>query len=146
MINYKIYLEYAHIIYAISILLLFLIWSPLGVKVYGCQRWLNFGVFSVQASDPAKIGTLIFGAAILARSQITNFKSSLKAVGKAMGAFFLPIVLIFLQPDLGSCLVISANAICFIIRIKTFKALFCDHIWGLCAFIGHNSMGCERIC
>lgn len=124
MINYKIYLEHAHIIYAISILMLLLIWSPLGLKVYGAQRWLNFRVFSVQASDPAKIGTLIFGAAILARSQITNFKSSLNALGKTIGAFFLPIVLIFLQPDLGSCLVFPPMLFALLYVSKLSKRFF----------------------
>ena len=81
-INYKIFLEYAHIIYAIGIVMLLLIWSPLGMKVYGAQRWLNFGAFSVQASDPAKIGTLILGSAILARSKITDFRSSLKTIDR----------------------------------------------------------------
>lgn len=104
-INYKIFLEYAHIIYVIGIVMLLLIWSPLGVKVFGAQRWVSFGVIRVQASDPAKVGTLILGAAILARSRITDFRSSLKAILKVIGVFFLPIVLIFLQPDLGSCLV-----------------------------------------
>lgn len=124
MINYKIYLEYAHIIYGLSILILLLIWSPLGMKVYGAQRWLNFKVFSVQASDPAKIGTLIFGAAILARSQIINFKSSLKAVGKTIAAFFLPIVLIFLQPDLGSCLVFPPMLFALLYVSKLSKRFF----------------------
>jgi len=123
-VNYKIYLENAHIIYTICILMLLLIWSPLGMKVYGAQRWLNFKVFSVQASDPAKIGTLIFGAAILARSQIINFKSSLKVVGKVMGAFFLPIVLIFLQPDLGSCLVFPPMLFALLYVSKLSKRFF----------------------
>lgn len=123
-INYKIYLEYAHIIYALSIILLLLIWSPLGLKVYGCSRWLNFKVFSVQASDPAKIGTLIFGAGILARSKITNFRSSLKALGKVVIAFFLPIVLIFLQPDLGSCLVFPPMLFALLYVSKLSKRFF----------------------
>lgn len=123
-VNYKIYLEYAHIIYAIGIILLLLIWSPLGLKVYGCSRWLNFKVFCVQASDPAKIGTLIFGAGILARSKITNFRNSLKTLGKIVVAFFLPIVLIFLQPDLGSCLVFPPMLFALLYVSKLSKRFF----------------------
>lgn len=123
-INYKIYLIHAHIIYAICIVFLLLIWSPLGHKVYGCSRWLDLGVFRMQASDPAKIGTLIFAAAILARSKITNFRSSLKALGKVIGAFFLPIVLIFLQPDLGSCLVFPPMLFALLYVSKLSKRFF----------------------
>lgn len=123
-INYKLYLEYAHIIYGISILMLLLIWSPLGMKVYGAQRWLNFKIFSVQASDPAKIGTLIFASAILARSKITNFRSSVKTIAKVIAVFFLPIVLIFLQPDLGSCLVFPPMLFALLYVSKLSKRFF----------------------
>lgn len=124
LINYKIYLEYAHIIYAISIILLLLIWSPLGMKVYGAQRWLNLKFFSVQASDPAKIATLILASAILTRSKITNFKSSLKIIFKIIIVFFIPIVLIFLQPDLGSCLVFPPMLFALLYTSKLSKRFF----------------------
>lgn len=123
-INYKIYLEYAHIIYGLGILMLILIWTPLGMKVYGAQRWLDLKIFSVQVSDPAKIGTLILASAILARSKITNFKNSLKTISKIILTFFLPIVLIFLQPDLGSCLVFPPMLFALLYVSKLSKRFF----------------------
>lgn len=104
-VNYKIYLEYGHITYVLCIILLLLLWSPLGGRVYGSLRWLNFKIFSLQPSDPAKIGTLILAAGILARSEIGRFRDSLQTLTKVILVFGLPIVLIFLQPDLGSSLV-----------------------------------------
>lgn len=123
-INYKIFLEYAHIIYGICILTLLLIWSPLGVKVYGCQRWIDCKAFRIQPSDLAKIGTLIFASAILARSKITNFRSSVKTIAKVVAVFFLPIVLIFLQPDLGSCLVFPPMLFALLYVSKLSKRFF----------------------
>lgn len=104
-VNYKIYLEYGHFIYFLSIILLLALWTPLGNKVYGALRWINFKFFSMQPSDSAKIGTLIFAAGLLARSKVSRFRDSIKTVLKVLIVFFIPIVLIFLQPDLGSCLV-----------------------------------------
>jgi len=103
--NYKIYLEYGHIFYFLSIILLLLLWTPLGNQINGSLRWLNFKFFSIQPSDPAKIGTLIFASSVLARSKISNFRSSIKAILKVCTVFLIPMGLIFLQPDLGSCLV-----------------------------------------
>lgn len=123
-INYKIYLEYAHIIYGVCILALMLIWTPIGVKVYGCQRWLDCKAFRIQPSDLAKIGTLIFASAILARSKISNFRSSVKTITKVIAVFFLPIVLIFLQPDLGSCLVFPPMLFALLYVSKLSKRFF----------------------
>lgn len=104
-IDYKIYLEYGHFVYFAAIILLLLLWTPMGVKVYGAMRWLNFKAFSVQPSDTAKIGTLILASGILARSKVTRFRHSLNTIFKVLAVFSVPILLIFLQPDLGSCLV-----------------------------------------
>ncbi|OHE71594.1 MAG: cell cycle protein [Verrucomicrobia bacterium GWC2_42_7] len=105
MVDYKFFLKNAHILYAIGIMLLLLLWTPLGKRCFGSLRWLNFGKISIQPSDTAKICTLIFGAGILARSEIGSIKESLTLLMKIGFAFFIPIILIFLQPDLGSALV-----------------------------------------
>ena len=105
MINYKVFLKNAHFIYGISILLLLLLWTPMGQERFGALRWLNFGVLSVQPSEIAKIGTLIMTAGLLTRSEIGTFRESLFVLTKVGLIFLLPILLIFLQPDLGSALV-----------------------------------------
>lgn len=107
LINYKIYLENAHVLYIISIILMLLLWTPLGVKVHGCLRWVNLGISAIQPSEGAKIGTLIMAASILERSKIGGMRESFKVLLKVIGVFALPIILIFLQPDLGSCLVFT---------------------------------------
>lgn len=104
-INYKALLECAHIIYVAGIIPLLLLWTPLGEARGGALRWLDFGAFSVQPTELAKIGTLIMVASILTRSELGTFRESLRALIKVLIAFSLPIILIFLQPDLGSSLV-----------------------------------------
>lgn len=118
LVNYKIFLEYAHLIYWGGVLLLLPLalqsilhdvgaglQIPLVQTRYGSTRWLDFGPFSLQPSELAKIGTLAMVASILARSEIGNFRESIKVLIKVALAFFLPLFLIFLQPDLGSSLV-----------------------------------------
>lgn len=106
-INYKIFLEYAHFIYFAGIggLLLTNELSPISVEMMGARRWIDVGITIVQPTEGAKIGTLIMGASILARSEIGTVRDSLWTLAKVAAVFLLPMLLIFLQPDLGSSLV-----------------------------------------
>jgi len=106
-INYKIFLEYAHFIYLAGIigLLLTMEASPVSVEMMGARRWVDLGFTNVQPTEGAKIGTLIMASSILARSEIGTVRESLWALAKVAAVFLLPMLLIFLQPDLGSTLV-----------------------------------------
>ena len=107
LINYKIFLGYAHFIYAAGIcgLLLATKLSPISVEMMGARRWVDVGITIVQPTEGAKIGTLIMAASILARSEIGNVRNSLLVLTKVALVFLIPMLLIFLQPDLGSSLV-----------------------------------------
>ncbi len=106
-LNYKLFLEYAHFIYLAGIggLLLATKFSPVSVEMMGARRWVDVGFTTVQPTEGAKIGTLIMTASILARSRVGNVKDSLVVLTKVAIVFLLPMLLIFLQPDLGSSLV-----------------------------------------
>lgn len=103
-IDYNFFLQNAHWIYLGSIVLLLMLWSPLGERRFGALRWLNIGGFWVQPSEPAKLGFLIMTAAMIARSEITALEHSWREILKFLLVFCVPILLIFLQPDLGSAL------------------------------------------
>jgi rod shape determining protein RodA len=66
---------------------------------------MDFGPFSIQPSEFAKIGVLVFLAAMLARSPIGAFRATWRTVFWCLGAAAVPFVLIFVQPDLGSALI-----------------------------------------
>jgi rod shape determining protein RodA len=74
-------------------------------SVNGARRWMDFGPFSIQPSEFAKIGALVFLAALLARSPIGSFRATWGTVVRALGVAAVPFVLIFVQPDLGSALI-----------------------------------------
>ena len=105
-LNYKIFLQYAHFIYMAGIvgLVLTMPFSPISVDQMGARRWIDVGI-TIQPTEGAKIGTLIMAASILARSEIGTVEDSLIVLAKVAGVFLLPMLLIFLQPDLGSSLV-----------------------------------------
>ena len=105
--NYKFFLEYAHFIYAAGILGLILTmpFSPISYEDMGARRWIDLGVTRVQPTEGAKIGTLIMAASILSRSEIGSIGDSLFVLARVAAVFLLPMLLIFLQPDLGSSLV-----------------------------------------
>ena len=106
-VNYKIFLEYAHLIYAAGIigLLCATKLSPISVEMMGARRWVDIGLTTVQPTEGAKIGTLIMIASILARSEIGTMRDSLIVLIKVACVFLFPMLLIFMQPDLGSSLV-----------------------------------------
>lgn len=104
-LNYKRFLDKALWIYLLGIALLLVVLSPLGISMYGAQRWINLGFMNFQPTEAAKIATLIMVASVLARHPLGDLRDSLTALFIVGLLFCLPIVLIFLQPDLGSTLV-----------------------------------------
>ena len=87
-------------------LLALVLLPPIGVAAKGARRWLHVGAISVQPAEIAKLATVIYLAAYLARKQrrMSRFTwgvvPPLVIVGLLSG-------LILLQPDLGTVLVIG---------------------------------------
>jgi rod shape determining protein RodA len=107
LIDYRFWLAIAHWFYAISLVPLILVFVPgIGSEVGGSQRWIHILSLSFQPSEPAKIGVLLITASILIRSKIGTIRGSLGVLGKLALAVGAPILLIFLQPDLKSVIVL----------------------------------------
>ena len=144
-LNYKIFLQYAHFIYMAGIvgLVLTMPFSPISVDQMGARRWIDIGI-TIQPTEGAKIGTLIMAASILARSQIGTVGDSFLVLAKVVGVFLLPMLLIFLQPDLGSTLVFPPMiiALLYISRLseKFFLSAFAAFVIAL-AVLGADIYG-----
>jgi rod shape determining protein RodA len=127
-IDYKIYLENAFWFYAAAIVLLLLIWTPLGTEREGARRWLDFRLMAYQPAEAAKVCTTIMIASILARSELGNIRQSVWTLLKVFFVTAMPMVLIFAQPDLGSCLIIPPTmlALLYVSRLsqRFFLAVF----------------------
>ena len=103
-INSKFFEQFAALGYCYSLLLLgglFLF----GKTVSGATSWYNIAGLSLQPSELAKITT-----ALMIASLLSKFQSDVKTPRTLLkiGAFLiLPFLLVALQPDLGTALVLS---------------------------------------
>ncbi|MBK7629568.1 MAG: rod shape-determining protein RodA [Ignavibacteriales bacterium] len=88
--------------YLFSLLLLIVV-IIIGRKVSGARSWLDLGPFGFQPSEFAKIGTVLALSAYLSRknTDIDSFKDILLALGIG----FVPVMLILLEPDMGTAIV-----------------------------------------
>jgi rod shape determining protein RodA len=84
-------------------LLLLLVVLVVGRKVSGARSWLDLGPFGFQPSEFAKIGTVLAMSAYLSRknTDIDSFKDILISLGIG----FIPVMLILLEPDMGTAIV-----------------------------------------
>ncbi len=107
LIDYQFWLGVAHWIYAISLVPLVMVLVPgIGSEVYGSQRWIRLGPASFQPSETAMIAVLLITASLLVRSEIGSVRQSLGVLGKLALAVGTPMLLILLQPDLKSAIVL----------------------------------------
>ena len=107
MIDYRFWLGIAHWIYFLAMVPLVLVLVPgIGSEVYGSQRWINLGFFSFQPSETAKVAALLITASTLIRNEIGTIQQSLGVLGKLALAVGLPMLLVLLQPDLKSAIVL----------------------------------------
>ena len=104
-IPYQTLARWSYVFYWASILLLVLVLIPhIGSMKFGARRWIDLGLFQLQPSEIAKIAFILALGNFLARPldelKLTgNFWKSLAMLG-------LPFALIFVEPDLGSALVL----------------------------------------
>jgi rod shape determining protein RodA len=107
LIDYQFWLGVAHWVYAICIVPLVLVLVPgIGTKVYGSQRWIRLGPLAFEPSDLAVVAVLLVTASLLVRSEIGTVRQSLGVLGKLALAVGAPVLLILLQPDLKSAIVL----------------------------------------
>lgn len=136
MIPYRIVFDKAHWIYLGSILLLLiLLFTPLGVERFNSRRWLDLHFFSFQPSETAKLGTLIMVASMLARNELGTVRQSFWLLVKVAAVVGVPILLIFLQPDLGSALVFPPMIFTLLYLSNLSKRFFLAAFLGFVALI-----------
>lgn len=105
LLDYRIYRVYAYHLYgfALALLVLVLIIGRGGADAdYGSKRWINLGAFELQASEVAKLAVLIVLARVLGDKP--EGPISFKRLIASLALVIVPIVLVFLEPDLGTSL------------------------------------------
>jgi rod shape determining protein RodA len=90
-------------IFGISVLLLIIVLFA-GNVVNGSRAWLSFGAFSFQPSDLVKIALILLLAKYYSRRHV-EIKHVKHVIISGLYAF-VPLVLIFLEPDFGSAIIV----------------------------------------
>ncbi|MBR2479694.1 MAG: putative lipid II flippase FtsW [Clostridia bacterium] len=116
------------IIYAVSMILLLILFIPgVGQESYGATRWLNLGFITLQSSEIAKFGLVIFLAGYMDDHPPTSVKGLIVPVicGLSM------CVAVMLEPNMSITIVIGASlmVMLFVGGIKR------KHIWVAVALV-----------
>ena len=117
-VNYRRVLKWGWLVYAVVVVLLVLVLVPhIGVERMGARRWL----FGIQPSEVAKLGIIMMLAWLYGR----------RGEKRGPGVFFLtgalvgvPAVLILLQPDLGTAMVLVPTVLCMMFAANVSPKLF----------------------
>ena len=80
----------------------------IGDTVKGAARWVNLGPFSLQPSEFAKPGLIVFAAWMFAEAQKGQ---GVPGVTIAFGFYALTVCLLLIQPDIGQTLLITTTFI-----------------------------------
>ena len=101
---------YTPVIYVLSVFSLFLPFVPgLGTKIAGARAWIQMpGGFTIQPSEFMKIAVILMMAVILAEKDRANEEPKDKDVRLALIVAVSPLLIILLQNDTGSVLILGS--------------------------------------
>ena len=105
--DYRFAKVYAGIVYGALVLLLILVRTPFGTTSAGAQRWFQLAGFQFTPSEYMKLGLIIMLAAYLSEVKSQDL-SLLEQVLRATVLAAIPMVLVFIQPDVGTTIVLAA--------------------------------------
>ena len=116
LIDYRLLRAYTPIVWALGVLGLMAVLTPgVGSTVNGAKAWIALpGGFQIQPAELAKISIILGISMILADKNGVGVDPSDRDVVKALAVAAVPILLIMLQPDLGTTLIISASIVLMI--------------------------------
>lgn len=104
--DYWKYKKIAFYGYIVSIILLLLIWTPLGIELNYARRWLGVGSVTVMPGEVAKPFAILFVAAFLSKEP-EKIKSFRKGVFPCLIIIAIYFTLIILQPNLSTAVTIT---------------------------------------
>ncbi len=122
-IDVKVYLKYSYLAYfaVFALLIAVEIFGHIGM---GAQRWIDLKIFKLQPSELMKISMVLFLAKYFQNSTLGQIRSIRGMVAPVLMTLF-PALLIVLQPDLGTALMLmfTAVVIFFCVGVEMWKFL-----------------------
>lgn len=122
-VDYRFFERLAWPFYIFVILLLVAV-MLFGREAAGSQRWLDLGVINLQPSELAKMAIVFVLARFYSHDRLPPMDGyGIRELLPVFGILIVPMVLIFLQPDLGTALMVAFIAFSIIyfcqLRIKS---------------------------
>jgi len=115
------------VFYILSIVLL-IVTMFIGQNTRGSVRWIDLGFFNLQTSEIVKPLLAIVYSDFLSRNKNMNWKKLLSFLMVAM----LPVVIVLIQPDLGSALTLTFLPVALLALTGYFKKML---LLGVCFLI-----------
>ncbi len=124
-------------LFLVGLLLLIMVLIPgLGVKVNGSVRWLSLGGLRIQVSEVVKFFSVIYMAGYVNRHQ-DSVQNSAFGLIKPLGLFSAASVLLLLEPDFGSAVIILmiAMGIMFLAGARLLQFIVLLSVLGVLAML-----------
>ncbi|MGM0607455.1 MAG: putative lipid II flippase FtsW [Candidatus Muiribacteriota bacterium] len=135
-INYHFFIKNSSkFLFIFVIMLVIVLFLPEAQQVKGASRWLPFGYFKIQPSEFIKYAFIWYLAYFFGKSG--NILNIHKKIFNPLLIFGLIALLILMQPDLGTTVVIGASffVVLFVLGLS-YKYLFSILFLGAASFIG----------
>ncbi|CAB4708867.1 unannotated protein [freshwater metagenome] len=115
-IDYRLLRAYTPIVWGLGVIGLSIVLIPgLGSEVNGAKAWIALpGGFQIQPAELAKISIIIGMSMILSERSHDSDEPTSRDVLQALIIAGLPVLLILLQPDMGTVFIISASVVTII--------------------------------
>jgi cell division protein FtsW len=91
-------------------LLIMVLVPGVGVKVNHARRWLDFGLFRLQASEPARLAVILYLAGYIVRRQ-ARLQSSFLGLAVPFIPLAMVSLLLLIEPDFGATAILMAVAL-----------------------------------
>ena len=103
--DYRHLRAFSPFIYGFTVAALILVLTPLGDVQKGARRWIDFGFFQAQPSEITKMALIVALAAYLSERRGELIA---RDIAVTVGLLAVPAALVYLEPDLGTMLVLVA--------------------------------------
>lgn len=112
-IDYRLLRAYTPIVWGAGVLGLIAVLIPgVGSTVNGARAWISLpGGFQIQPAELAKISIIVGISMVLSERVHDRDEPTHKDVAQALAIAAIPIMLILLQPDMGTVFIISASVV-----------------------------------
>ena len=115
-IDYRLLRAYTPFLWGAGVLGLVIVLIPgLGAEINGAKAWIALpGGFQIQPAELAKIAIIIGMSMILSERSHDSDGPTTRDVLQSLAVAVIPVLLIILQPDMGTVLIISAAVVTII--------------------------------